>query len=147
MRRGRPVSVGHGYRPRQRRTKMRLVALTADGNIEWEFRMPGDNFQSTYNAIEPARTEIDAMRGVTMLEFGAPWCPICQAAQPDIQTVVRESEAKHVKIEDGSGRPLGRSFRIKLWPTLVVLKDGAEVARVVRPTDAESIREALSKAN
>lgn len=41
--------------------------------------------------------------------------------------------------EDGSGRPLGRSFRVKLWPTLVFLKDGKEIERVVRPTDTGAI--------
>jgi thioredoxin 1 len=36
---------------------------------------------------------------------------------------------RHVKVEDGSGRRLGRSFGVKLWPTLVFLRDGREVAR------------------
>jgi thioredoxin 1 len=34
---------------------------------------------------------------------------------------------------------------VKLWPTLVFMKDGAEVARVVRPLDVDEIRQALSK--
>ena len=46
-------------------------------------------------------------------------------------------------MEDGPGQPLGRSFRVKLWPTLVFLRDGQEVARLVRPQDAQSIHEAL----
>ena len=109
--------------------------------------MAGDNFQAEYAGAEPTRAEVDSLRGLTVLEFGAPWCPICRAAQTNIQTVIQEhEEAKHVKIEDGSGRPLGRSFHIKLWPTLVVLKDGVEVARVVRPTDSADIREAIAKA-
>lgn len=49
------------------------------------------------------------------------------------------ADVRHLKIEDGPGRPLGRSFGIKLWPTLVFLRDGTEVARVVRPTHAEQI--------
>jgi thioredoxin 1 len=53
----------------------------------------------------------------------------------------------HVKVEDGPGRRLGRSFRVKLWPTLIVLKDGREVARVVRPRNAEEVRAALVKAH
>ena len=48
--------------------------------------------------------------------------------------------------EDGPGRPLGRSFRIKLWPTVVVLKDGQEVARVVRPVSSDEVRVALAQA-
>ena len=108
--------------------------------------MPIENFQSAYAEVEPTRGEVDAQRGVSVVEFGAPWCPICQAAQSNIQSAIREHpNIQHVKIEDGSGRPLGRSFRIKLWPTLVVLQDGVEVARVVRPTDVSTIREALSK--
>ena len=42
-------------------------------------------------------------------------------------------DVTHLKIEDGRGRPLGRSFGVKLWPTLVLLRDGQERARVVRP--------------
>ena len=110
--------------------------------------MPTDNFQASYLSVEPARSEVDALRGVSVVEFGAPWCPICQGAQPTIQSVIREHPSiQHIKVEDGSGRPLGRSFRIKLWPTLVVLKDGVEVARVVRPTEAGTIEEALAKAD
>ena len=52
---------------------------------------------------------------------------------------------RHIKIEDGSGRPLGRSFRVKLWPTLVFLRDGVEVARVVRPTGADAIGPLLTR--
>ena len=62
------------------------------------------------------------------------------------QAVAAYPAASHIKVEDGPGRPLGRSFRVKLWPTLVVLQDGKEVARVVRPLDAAEVREALAKA-
>jgi thioredoxin 1 len=41
---------------------------------------------------------------------------------------------------------LGRAFRVKLWPTVVVLKDGKEVARVVRPNDAGEVNDALAQA-
>lgn len=53
---------------------------------------------------------------------------------------------RHLKVEDGSGRPLGRSFRVKLWPTLVFLRDGQEVSRLVRPQQAGPIRDALARA-
>jgi len=43
----------------------------------------------------------------------------------------------HVKVEDGPGRPLGRSFRVKLWPSLVFLRDGKVVRQVARPSHAE----------
>jgi thioredoxin 1 len=101
---------------------------------------------TTYAAVEPKREEVDAMAGATVLEFGTPWCGYCRGAQPLIGSALGDRESvRHIKIEDGSGRPLGRSFRVKLWPTLVFLKDGQEVARVVRPTGVDEIRDALDR--
>lgn len=100
----------------------------------------------TYAASEPARAEVDRLQGPAVIEFGAPWCGYCQAAQaPLAAAFASHPGVHHMKIEDGRGRPLGRSFRIKLWPTLVFLKDGQEVARLVRPRAADPIREALAQ--
>lgn len=75
-----------------------------------------------------------------MLEFGATWCGYCQAAQADIASVMKQHPAvKHIKVEDGKGKPLGRSFGVKLWPTLVYIEKGMEKARVVRPGSAGDI--------
>src|SRR5262245_17065342 len=89
---------------------------------------------------EPTRAAVDAFPGATLLEFGASWCGHCLAVQSDIAAVLANHPAvRHVKVEDGRGRPLGRSFRVKLWPTLVYLLDGVELARVVRPDSAADI--------
>jgi thioredoxin 1 len=53
---------------------------------------------------------------------------------------------RHIWVEDGRGKPLGRSFGVKLWPTLVVMHDGSEVARVVRPRSSEQVRDAIARA-
>jgi thioredoxin 1 len=87
---------------------------------------------------EPTRAEIDAMPGKVLVEIGATWCGHCQAAQPAItQNLNRFSDVKHVKIEDGKGRPVGRSFGVKLWPTLVFLRDGEVLEKLVRPSNHE----------
>ena len=100
---------------------------------------------TTYTKPEPARSDIDQLAGTALLEFGTPWCGYCMAAQaPLAQAMDAYPEVRHIKVEDGKGQALGRSFRVKLWPTLVFLRDGREVARLVRPTDAESISRALA---
>jgi thioredoxin len=98
-----------------------------------------------YAKTAPTRAEVDALPGVTVVEFGTDWCGYCKGAQPIIENAfVPHQGTRHLKIEDGPGRPLGRSFRVKLWPTLVFMRDGAEVARVVRPTDVAQIEEAFA---
>ena len=99
-----------------------------------------------YAAIEPARAAIDMLEGPTLLEFGSPSCGYCRAAQPLLASVLADHpRVRHIKIADGSGRPLGRSFKVKLWPTLVFLSDGREVARLVRTDDASAMRGALAQ--
>jgi len=87
---------------------------------------------------------VDRLGGSTVLEFGTPWCGYCRAAQPIIAAALAgRSGTRHLKVEDGSGKPLGRSFGVKLWPTLIFLKDGKELARSVRPGSEDEIRRGL----
>src|SRR5574343_901615 len=100
----------------------------------------------TYAPETLTRQQADALPGLTVLEFGANWCGHCQAAQGVItQALAGRAGLRHIKVEDGPGRPLGRSYRVKLWPTMVLLRDGMEVERLVRPTRAAHIAAALSR--
>jgi thioredoxin 1 len=97
-----------------------------------------------YSAAEPRRDEVNALAGATVIEFGNAWCGHCRRAQPFIEAAfAAHPDVRHIKIADASGKRLGRSFGVKLWPTLVFLRDGQEAARLVRPADAAEIARAL----
>ncbi|AKJ27445.1 thioredoxin family protein [Caldimonas brevitalea] len=99
-----------------------------------------------YAAVEPARADIDALPEPIVIEFGTPWCGFCRAAQPLIEAAFQDHPGvRHLKVEDGRGRPLGRSFGVKLWPTLVFMHRGQELARVVRPSDVQAISRAFAQ--
>ena len=101
-----------------------------------------------YAASELQRDTADALQGLVVLQFGTNWCGYCQNAQAVIEPVMasRPDVARYL-IEDGPGRPLGRSYRVKQWPTLVLLRDGQEVGRLIRPQDANQLQELLEAAS
>lgn len=92
----------------------------------------------------PAFEDLAELPGTTVVEFGVDWCPHCQNAQSLIREALDErSDITHIKIEDGPGRKLGRHFQVKLWPTLVVLREGQEIGRITRPSSADLLEEQL----
>jgi len=83
---------------------------------------------------EPTFEELENTSGPTLVVFGAEWCPICQAFYPQLSKLLEQfPQVKYVHVEDGKGRTLGRQFKVKLWPNLVFLKDGKQVAQMARP--------------
>lgn len=104
------------------------------------------SFVREYAASGPPRAEIDGLAGATLLEFGNAWCGHCRRAEPMIEAAFADHvSVRHIRIADGSGKRLGRSFGVKLWPTFVFLKDGKEITRLVRPADAAAVRNAFDE--
>ncbi|HYG31594.1 MAG TPA: thioredoxin family protein [Methylophilaceae bacterium] len=89
--------------------------------------------------------QIEEMNGSLLLEFGAEWCDYCRAAQPLIKAALaKHPDIPHIKIEDGKGKRLGRQYGIKLWPSLIFIRDGKEISRLVRPQNADIIAQHLA---
>lgn len=100
---------------------------------------------TTYRTEQPDRADLDATQGPAVVMFGTNWCGFCLAADRYLAPALAEHPDLPVHaVEDGKGRPLGRSYRVKLWPTVIFLRDGREVDRLVRPTSRGEVDQALA---
>lgn len=89
--------------------------------------------------------EINQLRGPVVIDFGTDWCEHCQAAQPLVDAALGNfPQLAYLKFEDGKGRVQGRVFKVKLWPTLIFMRDGTEITRLVRPQSVADIDQALA---
>jgi thioredoxin 1 len=96
---------------------------------------------TSYQPQAPDRAAVEATTGLVLLDFGTDWCGHCIAARGPVEAWLGQREdVDHLRVEDGRGRVLGRAYRVKLWPTLVLLRDGREIARIVRPTEPRDLR-------
>ena len=104
-------------------------------------------FATAFTDPAPSPEDLADLPGTVAVEFGVDWCPHCQGAQPLLRDALQDRrDITHIKIEDGPGRKLGRHFKVKLWPTLVVLRNGEEIGRVTRPASAQAVDEQLPQA-
>lgn len=103
-------------------------------------------FNPEYSEDAPSLDEITALNGIAILEFGTPWCGHCLASREAVaQVMTSHPDLVHIKVFDGKGKRLGRQFGVKLWPTLIALRDGVEVDRVVRFTSVDEVRKLMDK--
>jgi thioredoxin 2 len=68
-----------------------------------------------------------------LVEFWAPWCGPCHALAPVLERLAERhaGKLKVVKVNVDENRVLASRFRAQSIPLLVVMRDGAEVQRIV----------------
>ena len=98
-----------------------------------------NGYSPEYHEDAPTLEQLKEIPNYVILEFGAPWCGHCQAAEPVVEQSLAALNLPHIKVFDGKGKRLGRIFKVKLWPTLILLKDGEEIKRIVRPVSADEM--------
>ena len=94
-------------------------------------------------AIDPQRFEetLDSAPLPLLVDFWAPWCQPCLAMAPDLAKVAEVLEGRLTvgKVNVDEAGDLGAQFEVKSIPTLVLFRDGGEVARWVGARGASSL--------
>jgi len=101
------------------------------------------------NVAELTETSFDQAvgTGVTLVDYWAPWCGPCQTQGPIIKDLAAEAgdAVAFAKLNVDEAQDLAVRFNVMSIPTLIIFKDGEEVARFVGLQDKASLRAALDK--
>src|SRR5690606_18709419 len=68
---------------------------------------------------------------VTLVDFGAPWCPPCRKMEPVINELEKKFEGKisFIKIDGGAQASLMKAKKIAAMPGFILYKNGKEIWR------------------
>lgn len=81
----------------------------------------------------PAFEALTRVPGVTLIDFTARWCGPCKVMEPVLAALATEytGRARLVAIDVNDEPVIAERFLVRSMPTIVVMRDGREVGRIV----------------
>lgn len=84
-----------------------------------------------------------------LVDFWADWCGPCHALAPHLYRVVDEFEGEvelaKLEVDEGENMKLAGHYRVRGFPTVILFKGGAEVARFASARATHWIRDWLNQ--
>ncbi len=82
---------------------------------------------------ENFETEVIESGKISMVDFWAEWCGPCRMIGPIVEELAGEYDGKAVigKVNVDHNRDIAMKYRVMNIPTVLIIKDGKEVDRIV----------------
>jgi thioredoxin-like negative regulator of GroEL len=90
----------------------------------------GANLNAKQTTMEAYAGQVNS-NALTLVDFGAEWCPPCRKMEPVLQSFVKDNKDKLalIKMDGGLETDLMKSLNIEALPTFILYKDGKEIKR------------------
>jgi thioredoxin 1 len=97
---------------------------------------------------DDAEELLAAPNGRVLIEFGSRWCSACRSLEPALAAIARERAGAIIvgQVDVLESETLAKRFDVRSLPTLLLLRDGTEVARILGARSKRSIDNALAAA-
>ena len=84
--------------------------------------------------------------GLVLVDFYAEWCGPCKMLSPVLEQINKENkDVKVVKVNIDDSRRIASYYQIQSIPTLVLLKDGEFIRRMIGFNPKKKIEEFIEK--
>lgn len=83
--------------------------------------------------------------GVHVVKFGAEWCGPCRTINPQLDKMKQEfNTINFVSVDVDDNPELAKEYRISSLPTVILIRDGEVIDKVIGAMRAEPMRQKLS---
>ena len=111
---------------------MILISLLAYNSNIYAQKAP-KNAESKVLTITDKDFDKTIKKGITMVDFWAVWCGPCRRQGPIVEEIANEvgKKFKIGKLDVDNNKVSSNSYNVRNIPTLIIFKDGKEVARMM----------------
>ena len=129
---------------RNRLTYERLRQTFRCGGCHTELEVPNQPVDVTSTRAFSGLTERSALP--VLVDFWAPWCGPCKMVAPELAKVAATSNGQFLiaKVNTEQVPQVAQQYGIRSIPTLVLMRDGRELARKSGALPAAAIQQFLS---
>ncbi len=128
-----------------------VVIVLVVAYLAWQYKriknLPAPGDSEFVTTLTDANAQQMIGKGVVLIDFWAAWCMPCKLIAPVIHELAEEFNEKATisKLNVDENQRTAQMFGVRSIPTLVILKNGKEVERIVGVKNKGFIKQQIEK--